>query len=98
MNALPFTLFAYGEQHVSSVIAGLWNGTTPLMTLIAVLLLLPEERPNCRRIAGVAGGFAGLVVLLGPWQGVGGGKLLGDRKSTRLNSSHQSTYRMPSSA
>jgi drug/metabolite transporter (DMT)-like permease len=78
MNALPFTLFAYGEQHVSSVIAGLWNGTTPLMTLVAVLLLLPEERPDARRLAGVAGGFAGLVVLLGPWQGLGGGKLLGD--------------------
>jgi len=27
MNAVPFTLFAFGEQHVSSVIAGLWNGT-----------------------------------------------------------------------
>jgi drug/metabolite transporter (DMT)-like permease len=78
MNALPFTLFAYGEQHVSSVIAGLWNGTTPLMTLVAVLLLLPEERPDRRRLAGVAGGFAGLVVLLGPWQGLGDGKLLGD--------------------
>jgi drug/metabolite transporter (DMT)-like permease len=78
MNALPFTLFAYGEQHVSSVIAGLWNGTTPLMTLVAVLLLLPEERPDARRLAGVAGGFAGLIVLLGPWQGLGGGKLLGD--------------------
>ena len=78
MNALPFTLFAYGEQHVSSVIAGLWNGTTPLMTLVAVLLLLPDERPDRRRLAGLAGGFAGLVVLLGPWQGLGGGKLLGD--------------------
>jgi drug/metabolite transporter (DMT)-like permease len=78
MNALPFTLFAYGEQHVSSVIAGLWNGTTPLMTLVAVLLLLPDERPDRRRLAGVAGGFVGLLVLLGPWQGVGGGKLLGD--------------------
>ena len=78
MNALPFTLFAYGEQHVSSVIAGLWNGTTPLMTLVAVSMLLPEERPDARRLAGIAGGFAGLVVLLGPWQGLGGGKLLGD--------------------
>jgi len=78
MNALPFTLFAYGERHVSSVIAGLWNGTTPLMTLVAVLLLLPDERPDRRRLSGVAGGFVGLIVLLGPWQGVGGGKLLGD--------------------
>ena len=60
------------------MIAGLWHGTTPLMTLVAGLLLLPEERPDARRLAGVAGGFAGLVILLGPWQGLGGGKLVGD--------------------
>jgi drug/metabolite transporter (DMT)-like permease len=77
MNALPFTLFAFGEQHVSSVIAGLWNGTTPLMTLVAVLVLLPQERPDRRRLAGLAGGFGGLIVLLGPWQGLGGDELLG---------------------
>jgi drug/metabolite transporter (DMT)-like permease len=77
MNALPFTLFAVGEQHVSSVIAGLWNGTTPLMTLVAVLVLLPEERPGRRGLAGLAGGFVGVVVLLGPWQGLGGDELLG---------------------
>src|SRR5580693_7201944 len=29
-NAAPFTLFAYGEQHTSSIVAGLWNATTPL--------------------------------------------------------------------
>jgi drug/metabolite transporter (DMT)-like permease len=77
MNAFPFTLFALGEQHVSSVIAGLWNGTTPLMTLVAVLVLLPGERPDRRRLGGLAGGFLGVVVLLGPWQGLGGDELLG---------------------
>jgi drug/metabolite transporter (DMT)-like permease len=77
MNAFPFTLFALGEQHVSSVVAGLWNGTTPLMTLVAVLAFLPDERPDRRRLAGLAGGFAGIVVLLGPWQGLGGDELLG---------------------
>jgi drug/metabolite transporter (DMT)-like permease len=77
MNAFPFTLFALGEEHVSSVIAGLWNGTTPLMTLVAVLAFLPGERPDRRRLAGLAGGFAGLVVLLGPWRGLGGDELLG---------------------
>src|SRR3954453_10757387 len=30
MNVIPFTLFAYGEQRVSSVLAGIWNATTPL--------------------------------------------------------------------
>ena len=77
MNAIPFTLFAYGETKVSSVLAGLWNATTPLMTLVAVLLIIPSERPDQRRLLGVAGGFAGVVLLLGPWKGVGGDVWLG---------------------
>src|SRR5215467_15888836 len=32
-NVMPFTLFAYAEDgHVSSVVAGIWNATTPLGT------------------------------------------------------------------
>jgi drug/metabolite transporter (DMT)-like permease len=77
MNVLPFTLFAYGETRVSSVLAGLWNATTPLWTLMAVLALVPAERPDARRIAGLAGGLAGVVLLLGPWKGLGGDALLG---------------------
>ncbi len=38
-NAIPFTLFAYGEQHVSSVVAGLWNATTPLWVLGAAVFV-----------------------------------------------------------
>jgi drug/metabolite transporter (DMT)-like permease len=29
LNAAPFALFAIGEQHVSSVLAGVINATTP---------------------------------------------------------------------
>lgn len=77
MNAVPFTLFAYGETKVSSVVAGLWNATTPLMTLLVVLVLLRDERPDRRRAIGLAGGFAGAALLLGPWKGLGGDELLG---------------------
>ena len=77
MNAVPFTLFAYGETKVSSVLAGLWNATTPLMTLVVVLALLPDERPDRRRLIALGAGFAGVVLLLGPWKGVGGDELLG---------------------
>lgn len=77
MNAIPFTLFAYGETKVSSILAGLWNATTPLWTLVFVLALVPAERPDRQRLAALAGGFAGVVVLLGPWQGLGSDELLG---------------------
>jgi drug/metabolite transporter (DMT)-like permease len=77
VNSAPFTLFAVGEQHVSSVLAGIWNGTTPLFVLIAVLLTLPEERPTRERALGLALGFAGVLVVLGAWRGIGRGELAG---------------------
>ncbi len=76
-NAAPFMLFAYAEQRVSSVLAGIWNGVTPLTTLLVTLVALPEERPTRRRLAGLALGFAGVLVVLGAWRGVGGASLLG---------------------
>jgi drug/metabolite transporter (DMT)-like permease len=77
MNTLPFTLFAYGEQHVSSVLAGIYNATTPLLTLLAVLLFLPSERPTPQKLVGLGVGFVGVLVVLGPWQSFGGGELGG---------------------
>jgi drug/metabolite transporter (DMT)-like permease len=76
-NVVPFTLFAAGEQHISSVLAGLWNATTPLLTLAVVTVALPEERPTAARVAGLLVGFLGVVVVLGPWQAVGGNELAG---------------------
>jgi len=76
-NALPFSLIAYGETHISSVLAGLWNATTPLFTLVIALIMLPDERPTPQRIGGLVLGFAGVVVVLGPWSGLGGPSLEG---------------------
>jgi drug/metabolite transporter (DMT)-like permease len=77
MNVIPFTLFAYGETKVSSILAGLWNATTPLFTLVVLLTVMRGERPDRRKVLGLAGGFAGVVLLLGPWQGLGGDELAG---------------------
>lgn len=77
VNAIPFTLFALGEKHVTSVIAGLWNATTPLWVLTIVLLAFPEEHPSPARVAGLIAGFIGVVVVFAPWRGLGHGQLLG---------------------
>ncbi len=77
-NAIPFTLFAYGERHVSSIVAGLWNSTTPLWTLLGVALVLPEERPDARRLLGLLVGFLGAVLILMPWRSLSGGLLAGE--------------------
>lgn len=74
-NALPFTLFAYGETHVSSVVAGIWNATTPLLTLVFALAVLPGDRPTGRRVVGLLVGFGGVLIVLGPWRGLGGSQL-----------------------
>ena len=59
------------------MLAGIWNGTTPLFVLVVVLLTLPEERPTRERALGLALGFAGVLVVLGAWRGIGGGELAG---------------------
>lgn len=76
-SSVPFSLFSYGETHASSVLAGIWNATTPLLTVLVSLAALPDERPTAQRLGGLLVGFTGVLVVLGPWQGVGGSELAG---------------------
>jgi drug/metabolite transporter (DMT)-like permease len=75
--AIPFTLFGYGEQRVSSILAGIWNATTPLVALPLAALVFRTERLTGRKVAGVLMGFVGVLVVLGVWRGVGGAQLTG---------------------
>jgi drug/metabolite transporter (DMT)-like permease len=75
--AVPFTLFGFGEQRIPSLLAGIWNATTPLIALPVAALVFRTERLTVRRVAGIALGFAGVLVVLGVWQGVGGAALAG---------------------
>ncbi|WP_217176986.1 DMT family transporter [Streptomyces sp. AC495_CC817] len=73
---IPFLLFAWAQQDVSSGVASIYNATTPLMTMLVSLIALREERPTPARGIGVVVGFAGVLVVLAPWAGVGGGSVL----------------------
>ena len=75
--AIPFTLFGYGEQRVASVLAGIWNATTPLVVLPVAVLVFRTERMTVRRTAGIVLGFVGVLTVLGVWRGVGGVQLTG---------------------
>ncbi len=77
LNSVPFTLFAYGETHISAVLAGIINALTPLTTLVAALTIFGQQRPNLKIIGGLVIGFAGVLVVIGAWHGPGGGQLLG---------------------
>lgn len=78
LTALPFTLIAYGERHVTSVVAGIWNATTPLFTLPLAIALIAEERATRQRAAGLLIGFAGVLTVLGIWRSHGSASLQGN--------------------
>jgi drug/metabolite transporter (DMT)-like permease len=71
-NALPFALFSYGERSIDSGLAGVLNATTPLWTALVALLVRQERRPAALRVAGLALGFVGTLLILAPWQGTVG--------------------------
>lgn len=75
-NAIPYTLFALGEQHVPSSIAGAMNATAPLWTLGIGLAVRTERDMSSRRAIGMGIGFAGAVIALAPWE-THGGSILG---------------------
>jgi drug/metabolite transporter (DMT)-like permease len=73
----PFTLFGFGEERVSSVLAGIWNAATPLVALPLAALVFRTERMTRARAAGIGVGFLGVLVVLGVWRDVGGSQLTG---------------------
>lgn len=66
-NIIPFSLFGFGEERITSGLAGVLNGTTPLFTLGFAVGFLPEERLSAMRAAGFVLGFVGVVLVIGPW-------------------------------
>lgn len=70
-TALPFALFAIGEQTVDSGVAGVLNATTPLWALGIGLALGTERQRNPARLAGLVLGFAGVLLIFAPWQQAG---------------------------
>jgi drug/metabolite transporter (DMT)-like permease len=80
-NIAPFFAISWGQQHVSSALAGILIGFTPIVTLAIAHFFLKEERITPRRALGFLIGFAGLLIVLGPAAlkdlSVGGERLLG---------------------
>jgi drug/metabolite transporter (DMT)-like permease len=66
-NALPFFLYAFGEQSVDSGVAGVLNATTPLWSLLIGLSTGTERGLHPLRAAGLLIGFAGTLLIFAPW-------------------------------
>lgn len=65
-NAIPFVLFAWGEQYIDSALAAMLNGTTPLFTLILAHFFIRDDRITPQKLVGTLVGFGGLVLLIAP--------------------------------
>ena len=69
---IPFLLLGYGEQHTSAAMAGMLIAVLPLATLAAVTVFLPAEKVSRRKLYGFLLGFAGVALIVAPWEGAPG--------------------------
>lgn len=71
LNVVPGFLFALAETKVTSILAGLINAVTPLMTLLVIMVVFREEKIKAYQVISLLTGFVGVLVVLGAWQGLG---------------------------
>ena len=67
---VPFLLFSWAQQHVTSGLASIYNATTPIMTAVMAGLLFRVERLKLVQIAGILVGILGVMIIIAPWQGL----------------------------
>ena len=76
-GAIPFTLIAWGEQHIDSGIAAVANAAVPLFVVLLALRFKPSERVTGLRLTGVLLGLVGVGVLAGAEPGGGAAYVAG---------------------
>ena len=71
LNVFPGVFFALAETEVTSILAGIINAVTPLMTLIAILVVNRAEKVKRVQFIGLVIGFTGVLIVLAAWNGLG---------------------------
>lgn len=64
-NVIPFSLIVWGQSHIESGLASIFNAMTPLFTVLVAGVLLVDERISRSKIAGVILGLAGATLMIG---------------------------------
>lgn len=65
-NGIPFTLVGFGQERIDSSLAAILIGTMPIFTVLLARGFGVEKHLSARHFLGVAIGFGGLLVLMGP--------------------------------
>lgn len=63
---IPFSLIVWGQKHVDSGLASILNASTAIFGIVVAALVFRDEKLTLRRGIGVALGFGGVVVTIGP--------------------------------
>jgi drug/metabolite transporter (DMT)-like permease len=62
-TVFPFVLITWGEKSIESSLAAILQGTAALFTMVVAHFVFVDERITPRKIAGLAIGFLGVVIL-----------------------------------
>ena len=71
LNVFPGVLFAFAQERVSSILAGIMNALTPIMSVLMILLIFRSEKLTANRVLGIGLGFIGVLVVLLVGESVG---------------------------
>jgi drug/metabolite transporter (DMT)-like permease len=64
-NVAPFSLIAWGQSHIESGLAAIFNATTPLFGVVIAHFFTADEKMTTARVTGLLIGFAGVIVMIG---------------------------------
>lgn len=68
---MPWLLISWAEMHIESGVASILNATMPLWTIIIAPLVISDDKITLPKLAGLAAGFIGVVLLFLPSLGKG---------------------------
>jgi len=63
--AVPFVLISWGEEEISSSLAGILVASAPILTALLAVFIDEDERPSLAGAGGICMGIVGVALLLG---------------------------------
>ena len=64
-NLIPFSLIFWAQTEITSSLASILNGTTPIWTVLLAHFLTKDEKLSINKFTGIIIGFTGVIVMIG---------------------------------